>query len=124
MGIYHPPSSNDTTNTMFIDEITDLLDSRLGNYNNMVILEDLNMLVDDLTNADSYIFNDTMHALGFKQYVTSPTHKCGHILDLVYSEVYSELNLHNFKVHKFISDHALVTFDTTVNKASWEPLKR
>ena len=61
-----------------------------------------------------------MHAFGFKQHVTSPTHKCGHILDLVYSEINLELNLHNCKVHEFISDHVLVTIDTTLNKALWE----
>ena len=82
------------------------------------------MHVDDLTNADSCIFNDTMHAFGCKQGVTSPTHKCGHILDLVYSEVNLELNLHNCKVHEFISGHALVTIDTPLNKAPWEPTKK
>ena len=117
MGIYHPPPSNDTTNTMFIDEITELLEGRIGKYNKMVILGDLSMHIDDLTSAKSYIFNDTMHAFGFKQHVTSPTHKCGHILDLVYSEVNSELNLHDCKIHEFISDHTLVTIDTTLNKA-------
>ena len=55
MGIYHPPPSNDTTNTMFIDEIIEILEGRIGKYNNMVILGDLNMHVDDLTNANSYI---------------------------------------------------------------------
>ena len=85
MGIYHPPPNNDTTNAMFIDKITELLEDRIGKYNNMVILGDLNMHVDDLTNANSYIFNDSMHAFGFKQHMTSPTHKCGHIPDLVYN---------------------------------------
>ena len=80
MGIYHPPPSNETANTMFIHEITQLLEGRIGKYNSMVIMGDLNMHVDDLTNADSYIFNDTMHAFGFKQHVTSPTCKCSHIL--------------------------------------------
>ena len=78
MGIYHPPPSNDITNTMFIDEITELLEGMIGKYNNMVILGDLNMHTDDVTNADSLIFNDTMHAFCFKQHVTSQTHKCGH----------------------------------------------
>ena len=123
MGIYHPPPSNDTTNTMFIDEITELLEGMIGNYKNMVILGELNMHVDDLTNADPYIFNDTVHAFGFKQHVTSPAHKYGHILELIYSEVNSKLNLHNCKVHEFISDNALVTIDTTLNKATWEPTK-
>ena len=65
-----------------------------------------------------------MHAFGFKQHVTSPTHKCGHILDLVYSEVNLELNLHNWKVHEFISDHALVTIDTSLNKVQWETTEK
>ena len=85
MGIYHPPPSNDTTNSMFIDDITDFLVDKIGKYNNIVMLGDLNMHVDDLTNADSHIFNDTMQAFGLKQHVTSPTHKYGHILDLLYS---------------------------------------
>ena len=66
MEIYHPPPSNDTTNTMFIDEITQLLEGMIGKYNNMVILGDLNMHIDDLTNGNSYIFDDTMHAFGLK----------------------------------------------------------
>ena len=110
-----------TPNKMFIDEITELQEDMIGTYNNMVILGDLNMHIDDLTNADLYIFNDTMHAFGFKQHVTLPTHKCSHILHLVYSEVNSTLNLHNCKVHEFISDHGLVTTGTTLNKAPWKP---
>ena len=123
MGIYHPPPSNDTTNTIFINEISELLESRIGKYSNMVILGDLNMHVDDLTNADVCIFNDTMHAFSFKKHVTSPTHICGYILSLVYSEVNLELKLHNCKVHDFISDHDPVTIDITLNKAPWEPTR-
>ena len=88
------------------------------------MLKDLNMHVDDLTTADSHIFNDIMQAFGLKQHVTTPTHKYGYILDLVYSKVSSELNLHNCKVHEFISDHALVTIGITFNKAPWEPTER
>ena len=33
MGLYHPPPSNDTTNTIFIDEITELLKGMIGKYN-------------------------------------------------------------------------------------------
>ena len=59
MGIYHPPPGNDTTNAMLIDDITDLLADKIGK-NNIVMLGDLNMHIDDLSNADSHIFNDTM----------------------------------------------------------------
>ena len=61
--------SNDTTNAMFMDEITEILECMIGKCNNMVILGNLNMHVDDVTNASSYIFNDTIHAFGFKQHV-------------------------------------------------------
>ena len=83
MGIYHLPPGNVTTDAMFIDDITDLLADRIGKYNNIVMLGDLNMYVDDLTDANSHIFNDTMQVFGLQQHVTSPTHKYSHILDLV-----------------------------------------
>ena len=73
MGIYHPPPGNDTTNAIFIYDITDLLVDKIGKYNNTVMLRDLNMHIDDPTNGNSHIFNDTMQACGVKQHVTSPT---------------------------------------------------
>ena len=93
-------------------------------YNNMVILEDLKIHADDLSNKDSYIFNDTMNTFRFKQHVTSSIHKCGHTLDLKFSEMSSEFNFHNCTVHEFISDHTLVTIDTTLNKTQWEPTEK
>ena len=116
MGIYHPLPGNDTTNATFIDEITEILADMIAKCNNMVILEDLDIHIDDLSNMDSYIFDDTMHAFSLKQHVTLTTHKCGDTLDIIFSEMNSELNLHNCSVHDFISDHTLVTIDTTLNK--------
>ena len=124
MGIYHPPPSNNTTNATFTDEIIELLADMIAKYNNLVILGDQNIHTDDLTNTDSYTFNDTMHAFSFKQHVTSPTRKCSHILDLIFSKMSSELNLQNYTVNEFISDHSLVTIDTTLNKAPWEPTQK
>ena len=124
MEIYHPLPGNGTTNATFIDEITDFLADRMAKYNNIVIMGDLNIHVDDLPITDFYIFNDAMHAFSFKQYVTSPNHKCGHPLDLIFSKMSSELNLHNFTVHESISDHTLVTVNTTFNKAPWEPTEK
>ena len=64
----------------------------------------------------SHIFNNTMQAFGFK-HVTSPTDKCGHTLDLIYSKINMGLTLHNCIVHGFILDNTLVTIDTTLKKA-------
>ena len=60
------PPGNNTTNATFIDQITELLADRIAKCNNMVILGDLNIHANDLSNKDSYIYNDTMHAFGFK----------------------------------------------------------
>ena len=99
MGIYHPPPGNNITNAIFIHKITELLANRITKYNNMVILGDLNIHINDLSSTDSHMFNDTMQAFGFKQHVTSPTHKCGHTLDLIFSKINMELTLYNCIVH-------------------------
>ena len=69
MEIYHPQPGNNITNSIFIDEITERLANRITKYNNMVILGDLNIYNDDLSNTDSHILNNTMQAFGFKQHV-------------------------------------------------------
>ena len=124
MGIYHPPPGNNITNTMFLDKIIEPLANRITKYNNIVIQGDLNIHIDDLSNTDSHMFNDTMQAFSFKQHVTSPTHKCRHTLDLIYSEINTELTLNNCIVHGCISDHTLVTTDTTLKKAPWETTEK
>ena len=124
IGIYHPPPGNNITNAVFIDEITELLANRITKYNNMVILGDLYIHINGLSNTDSHIFNDTMQAFGFKQHITSSTHKCGHTWDLIYSEINTELTLHNCIIHGFIFDHTLVTIDTTLKKAPWETTEK
>ena len=90
----------------------------------MVILGYLNIHINDLSNTDSHTFNDTMQAFGIEQHVTSPTHKCWHTLDLILSEINTELTLHNCIVHELISDDTLVTINTTLKKHHGEPLKK
>ena len=124
MGIYHPPPGNSITNATFIDKITELLANRITKYNNMMILGDLNIHIDDLSNTDSHMFNDAMQAFGFKQHVTSPTYKCRHTLDLICSKINTELTLHNCIVHGFILDHTLVTTDTILRKAPRETTEK
>ena len=60
MGIHHSPPGNNITNAIFIDKITELLANRITKYDNMVILGDLIIHIDDLSNTDSHIFNNIM----------------------------------------------------------------
>ena len=45
-------------------------------------MRDFNMHIDDITNAENLIFDDTMEALGLSQHVRTPTHRQGKLLDL------------------------------------------
>ena len=49
LGIYHPPPKQDQINTTFLDEITELLTSKLPNMKSAIILGDFNMHKEDLT---------------------------------------------------------------------------
>ena len=104
LGIYHPPSKQDQTNTTFLDEITKLLTSNIPNMENAIILGDLNMHIEDLTGNNSQIFVDIIEALGLQQHVNQPTHQKGNILDLVFTEVTSKINERELEILNFICD--------------------
>ena len=74
LGIYHPPPKQHLTNLIFLDELTELLTTRLLNMENAIILGDFNIHIEDINEYNSRIFVDTMKALGLKQHITEPTH--------------------------------------------------
>ena len=95
IGLYHPPSTDRMTTTMFLDEITEILMTLILKYNNIMLLGDFNMHIEDISNLDNIIFNDTMETIGLIQHVKSCMHKQGNILDLIFSEAYSQLRMSN-----------------------------
>ena len=104
LGIYHPSPKQDHTDTTFLDEITKLLTSKLPNMENAIILGDFNMHIEDPTENNSKIFVDMMEALGLQQHANEPTHQRGNILDLIFTEVTSQINVRELKMLDFISD--------------------
>ena len=64
LGIYHPPPKWQLTNAIFLDELTELLTTRLPNMENAIILGDCNMHIEDTNDYNSKIFLDTVEALG------------------------------------------------------------
>ena len=106
---------------MFLDEITELLTALIPKYNNLIIMGDFNMHIDDRTNAENLIFNDTMEALALLQQVRTSTHRQGNILYLIYIEDNSQLKYRNSQTHGFISDHAIVTIDIYLHKEKPKP---
>ena len=67
---------------MFLDDLTHLLIIPI--LSNTNIMADLNINTEDVSNANTVIFNDTMHALGLNKYVTNQMHQKGNILDLIF----------------------------------------
>ena len=103
LGIYHPPPKQDQRNTIFLDEITELLTSKLPNMENTIILGDFNMHIEDPNDYNSKTFVNMMEALGLKQHVVEPTHQKGNILDLIFTEVTSQINVIQLEMLDFIS---------------------
>ena len=93
--LYHPPSTNGTTTTMFLDEIMELIMTLIHKYNNILLLGNFNMYIEDISNVGNIIFNDTMEALGLIQHVKSPTHRQGNTLDLIFNEANSQIQMSN-----------------------------
>ena len=71
--LYHPPpnAKDKTTNNMFIDDITELLTEKISKLDNLVIMTDFSIHVEDHSNTEATIFNDTMQALRLQTYAPS-----------------------------------------------------
>ena len=104
---------------MFIDDITELLVNKLPQYQNNIILGDFNIHIEDLTNADAIIFNDTMRALGLKQHISGPTHVRGNTLDLIFTQLSNGFNITNSTLNGYISDHCMVSVDINIKKEKY-----
>ena len=109
---------------MFLDEITELLTALIPKYNNLIIMGDFNMHIDDITNVEILIINDTMEALGLSQQVRTPTHRQGNILDFIYIDDTSQFEYRNCQTHGLISDHAIVTTDMYLHKEKPKPITK
>ena len=105
LGIYHPPysTSQKITNLMFLDELMDHLTEWMSSFKNILIGGNFNIHIDDTEDPDAQIFNNTMEALGL-QHVMFQTHQAGNILDLIFTEIISKLDIKIFK-GRYISNH-------------------
>ena len=99
--IHHPPpkGTHNTTNGMFINGITELLINKLPQYQNSIILGDFNVHIEDQTNADAVVFNETMRALGLEQHISGLTHVRENTLDLIFTQLSNSFNITNTTLH-------------------------
>ena len=120
-GMYHPPPKGkyNTTNGMFIDDITELLTDKLPQYQNSILLGDFNLHIEDQTKIDAVVFNETMTALGLEQHILGPTHVRGNTLDLIYMQLSNSFKVTNATSHGYISDHCMVLVDINITKQKY-----
>ena len=73
VAIYDPPSNcQEFFDTTFIDQFTDLLTSLQSKYNNIILLGNINMHMEDPTNLNAYILQDSIRAFNLSQQVQNP----------------------------------------------------
>ena len=119
--MYHPPpkGKHNTTNGMFIDDITELLTNKLPQYQNSILLGDFNVHIEDQTYTDAVVFNETMTALSLEQHISGPTHVRGNTLDLIFMQLSNSFNVTNATSHEYISDHCTVSVDINIKKQKY-----
>ena len=126
VGIYHPPPSSDnqTTNMIFIDEITDLLTKNITKLDNLIILGHFNINTEDNTNTENTIFNDTMKALLLEQHVQGLMHRLRSTLNLIFTQLESEVKVTNTTKHCYISEHCMVSIDLHLHKLRYPKIEK
>ena len=110
INIYRPPKSS---KALFLTDISELLSLCSTNYNKILICGDINLHVDNASDAMAMDFIELLHSFDFIQHVAGPTHKYGHTLDLVISK---DLNISINRIidKPQLSDHSVVFFNMTV----------
>ena len=64
-----------------------------------------------------------MAGLGFQQHIQGPTHKMGNTLDLIFSQLETQLTITGTATHSFVSDHCMVSIELSLKKLT-QPIER
>jgi exonuclease III len=124
--IYRPPpsSANGLTQMTFQDEWSAFIAHRCTSTGSPIIMGDLNVHLDDTSNANTIFLNDLLTTTGFIQHVRKPTHNKGHILDAVITRD-NDTSISNLDVvhpgicdrHSILAcDHLAIVFQLNVPK--------
>ena len=120
IALYHPLYSekNPITNTMFINDITELLTEVLSQHQNIILAGDFNIHINNQEDPEGNILMDTMTALGLQQHTNFITHCTGNTLDLIFAEIIMRQKVLKCTPGPFISDHCAVNITLSVSKTN------
>ena len=105
------------TIALFIDEFTAWIVEQLTTDSNILLMGDFNMQTNKIdTNTDIKIFMDTIEALGLQQWVDFGTHCLGNTIDLVFTELASNIEILKCTPGPFISYHCVVKCEIKHNR--------
>ena len=125
MDFYHPPySSKNPPNSVFIDEIIDLLTEILPVNKNHIILGDFNIHIIENEDVEAQIFSESMEELGLKQHSMTPTHKSDNILNLIFTAILSDIGIEVVETATYISDHCPVIATLNIKKEQVKQVQR
>ena len=111
--VYRPPAGSVQD---FISEFEKQVLELEKSEKNIIYLGDFNIHMDDVNNNDTKRMLTFLKAFSLKNHTPSPTHKMGHMLDLVFCHC-SFLLIKNFTVDPvtFISDHYPIFFSIDID---------
>ena len=97
---------------LFFKEFSSLLEEVVVCSEELLIIGDFNFHMDDTADRYAAHFGSLLELFNLKQHVTVPTHRSGHILDLVISRKDAEaLKVNGLVVmEQLISDHKAICF--------------
>lgn len=93
---------------MFFREFSNYLESVLLSKEQILLTDDLNIHVYDISISDTWRFADLLESFGLKQHVMQPTHEDGHTLVLIITRCSDCVLMVPAKVDQLISDYASV----------------
>ena len=102
--IYRP----DGKNNAFHSEFERLLEMIIVYNCGIVILGDINIHLDVITDPATVKFTTEVNSFGLKQMVESPTHRAGHTLDIVLVNVDQSTTVSILVQPPVISDHSVI----------------
>ena len=122
VSIYRPPYStiNQMTDVQFITDLAEWIPYITIQYKNTIILGDFKIHINDSTDVNASIFQDSIAATGLFQWVDFPTHRLGNTLDLVFTKCSSNIAISSCIQCPLWSDHFAVEMSFNIPKA---PLK-
>ena len=117
-----PPSpANKLKNSMFLEELSDYLESVATLSGKVVLVGDFNVHWDNPQNTERIELATLLDSYDLKQHVEGPTHTEGHTLDLLITHTSDNL-VRECKIRDFVSDHNAV--DITFNCCKDHPSRK